>query len=135
MSTYNNQKVKEIHLFANIRYWEDATVNGKEDCEGFLIPCRDGERWCPIIDAATGTIQNWDIGTTATVHYKVCDECGFKLVGENDKTIYECEDGYVPKILCPNRDGYGDYIIMTIDGDGVIQNWNPTFSDIEDEDN
>ena len=134
MSTYNNQKVKEIHVKAGVRYWEDAIINEVADELGELTPCRDGDNWCPIIDVETGIIKNWVSGTYADIHLKVCDECAFKLVGENGETIYECEDGYVPQILCPNGNGYGDYIIMTIDGGGLIQNWNPTFSDIEDED-
>jgi len=134
MNIYNGQTVNEIHVFAGVRYWDDATVNGKEDYDGAIIPCRDGDMWCPVIDVATGTITNWTIGTTADIHFKVCDECGYKLIGENGDVLYECENEYVPKILCPNRDGYGDYIIMTIDGDGVISNWNPTFEDIGNED-
>jgi hypothetical protein len=134
MNTYNGKTVKEIHVKAGVRYWEDAIINDIADETGQLTPCRDGDNWCPIIDVETGTIKNWATGTYADMHFKVCDECGVKLIGENDEVLYECEDGYVPKVLCPNENGYGDYIIMTIDGDGVISNWNPTFEDIGNED-
>jgi len=32
--------IKTLHVQANVRYWEDATVNGVEDEEGTLMPCR-----------------------------------------------------------------------------------------------
>lgn len=49
---------------AGVRYWEDASVNGIEDEKG-LIPCRDGERWKPIIDIESGVITNWTKGVVA----------------------------------------------------------------------
>ena len=33
-------------------------------------------------------------------------------------------DGYVPDVMCPTGGGYGDYIIMHVNGDGVIEKWN-----------
>ena len=67
-----NEKVK-----AQIRYWEDTEVNGIDDTEnGDNIPCKQGELWCPVINVATGIIENWEIGKTAKVHYKVADCCG-----------------------------------------------------------
>ena len=41
-------EVKYLLAEAGVRYWEDAMVNGEEDTEGSLIPCRDGEYWKPI---------------------------------------------------------------------------------------
>lgn len=32
-------------------------------------------------------------------------------------------DGYVPGLMSPGGDGFGDYVIMTVGGDGVIENW------------
>ncbi|MBF1490742.1 MAG: hypothetical protein HXN77_09620, partial [Prevotella pallens] len=32
-------------------------------------------------------------------------------------------DSYVPEVLCPKGEGYGDYIIMTVDKDGFIKDW------------
>ena len=31
-------------------------------------------RWQPLIDIEIGKIVNWSQGTTARVHYKVCDD-------------------------------------------------------------
>lgn len=118
--------LKTIVVMAGVRYWEDGEVNGVEDVEGTLIPCRHGDLWRPFIEIETGRINNWKHGTKAKVHYKVCDQCGFQLYDVNDKVIYEQEDGYVPKVLCPKGSGYGDYIIMDIDENGIIANWNPS---------
>lgn len=124
--------VKTLEVRAQVRGWDDFTINGVEKAEddsGEDIPCKKGELWCPIINIDTGRIMNWERGKTASVHSKVVDCCGWVLCDDKGKTIAAESDGYVPKTLCPAHNGYGDYIIMEIDADGVIQNWN---FDIED---
>lgn len=113
---------KILKVNANVRYWEDSSVNGVDDEDGKLIPFRKGDSWCPIIDIDDGSIVDWPKGTTANIHYKVCDDGVYTLVDEYDEEITSVED-YVPSIMCPCGDGYGDYIIMVIDGDGKIENW------------
>ncbi len=121
-----------LHVKAGVRYWEDATINNVEDTEdGSLIPCKEGDLWCPIIDVDSGKILNWRIGTTARIHYKVCDNGCYTLM-DNDLVIAMIEDDYVPKCMCPKENGYGDYIIMDINADGVISNWNADFADFPD---
>jgi|ERR1035437_849577 hypothetical protein len=115
--------VKTIHVEAGVRYWEDATVNGKEDEHGDLIPCKQGEMWCPIIDIDSGIITNWKQGTKAEVHYKICDAGNYFLQDAEGNTILSIEQDYVPKMMCPKGSGYGDYIIMDIDENGQIANW------------
>jgi hypothetical protein len=118
---------------AGVRYWEDATVNGVEDENGDLIPCREGALWCPIINIDTGIITNWKQGTTADIHYKICDAGSYYVQDADGKTILSIEDDYVPNSLIPGQ--YGDYIIMKVDEYGNIENWNtPTFEDFESED-
>jgi hypothetical protein len=126
-------EVKYLLAEVGARYWEDATVNGEEDTEGTLIPCRDGEYWKPLIDIETGVITNWDKGHTASIHYKCCDDGLYKLLDENKNEIKSIE-GYVPKIMCPKENGYGDYVIMDIDRDGKIENWKADLSDFQDDD-
>jgi hypothetical protein len=126
-------EAKTLHVDAGVRYWEDADVNGVCDEEGDLMPCRDGERWKPIIDIETGVITNWTQGVKASVHYKVCDDGTYTLKDENGKDII-AKDGYVPEIMCPKEEGYGDYIIMEINEDGQIDNWKQTIKGFGDED-
>lgn len=38
--------------------------------------------------------------------------------------VIKSYDGYVPEVMCPKDNGYGDYIIMDIDENGFIQGWN-----------
>ncbi|MEN9656319.1 MAG: hypothetical protein RL311_1295, partial [Bacteroidota bacterium] len=40
-------EIKTLVVKAAVRYYEDATVNGIEDVEGNLIPCKEGDLWCP----------------------------------------------------------------------------------------
>lgn len=109
---------------AGVRYWEDATVNGVEDSEGTLIPHRNGERWQPAIDLATGEILDWPTGTTADVHYKVCDDGEYWLADETGKRLWKWGGCYVPDdLLCVGDRGYGDYIIFKVGADGKIAGW------------
>jgi hypothetical protein len=128
-------EIKTLAIAANVRYWEAATINGIEDEDGTLTPCKDGDLWKPVIDIDTGIIQNWEQGKKANIHFKVCDEGSYYLKDENGVTLLSIEDNYVPKIAYPERNGYGDYIIMNIDESGKIDNWNPDIEDfLENED-
>ncbi len=120
-----------LKVEAGVRYWEDATVNGVSDDDGALIPFRSGDAWCPRIDIDAGTIEDWPAGTTADVHYKVCDAGVYTILADDGATLAR-KDGYVPSILSPGGDGYGDYIIMSIDEAGKIANWQPDLSYFED---
>jgi hypothetical protein len=127
-------EIKYCQVAAHVRYWEDAEVNGVEDTDGTLIPCRDGELWCPQINVDTGVIVNWEQGKTAKVHFKVCDSGSYSLQNEYGNNILMIEDDYVPNKLIPGE--YGDYIIMSIDENGKIIEWETPadFSDfIKDE--
>ncbi len=124
--------VKYLRARCGVRYWEDATVNGEEDTDGSRIPLREGTaadndhlgggNWCPTIDIDTGIIENWPKGTTASVHYKCCDDGDYELL-DAERNVVKAIKGYVPSIMCPEDCGYGDYVIMEIDGDGKIANW------------
>ena len=123
-------EVNTLRVDAEVRYWEDADVNGKEDTDGTLIPCRKGDNWMPEINLDTGTILNWPLGTIADVHYKCCDAGIYRLADPDGKIIKEI-DGYVPSILYPEENGCGDYIIMKIDAKGKIDKWKVDLSDFE----
>lgn len=117
--------VKFLKVDAGVRYWEDGTVNGVDDTDDApTIPCRsaDNKRWVPVIDLDEGRILDWPEGVTASVHYKVCDDGIYELLSEDMARIVRIDD-YVPEILAPEGNGFGDYIIMNIDGAGRIDKW------------
>jgi hypothetical protein len=115
-----------IFVKAKVRYWEDGLISkdGKNYVEDVIkeMPCIDGVDWSPIIENETGIIQNWEKGIFAKLHYKVCDQCTIALDAP-ENTIQESD--YVPSWLSIEDNGYGDYIIINIDGDGKINNWKP----------
>lgn len=115
-------EVTKIVIDAGVRYWEDADVNGIKDEDGTLIPCRENDRWKPIIDIETGKVLNWEIGKTADIHYKVCDDGVYSLISEKHGIVFQ-KDGYVPIFLDLTGESYGDYLIMKIDENGMIKNW------------
>lgn len=126
--------LKTLHVRAGVRYWEDATVNGVEDIDGNLIPCRhtDSDDWLPVIELETGKIRNWEIGKKADIHYKVCDDGNYFLMSENEEDSELSKEGYVPDCLSINHKGYGDYIIMQVDENGFIKDWKFTKEDLKE---
>lgn len=114
--------VKFLEVSAEVRYWEDATVNGAEDTDG-NIPLRKGDNWAPVIDLQTGIVKDWPSGVTADVHYKVCDAGEYWLQGASGNLVAKYKSDYVPNLLSVGSNGYGDYIILKIDGTGAIQGW------------
>ena len=123
---------KYLQVNAGVRYWEDGVVNGIDDTDDNpSMPCRNDEGdWAPLIDIDEGRIIDWPAGTTASVHYKVCDDGRYSLL-DHDKAEIVTLDGYVPSIMCPSDNGYGDYIIMEIDGEGLISNWRLDLDEFE----
>jgi hypothetical protein len=128
-------EIKTLHVEAGASNWEDTEVNGSPDSEdGTLIPCKDGDYWKPIIDIETGQILNWEKGKTAYIHYKVCDDGRYFVKDKEGNTIFE-KDGYVPTCMSPKEAGFGDYIIMDINENGFIQDWDADFSDFYNSEN
>lgn len=114
----------KLHIYANVRYWEDAEVNWQLDTEnGDNIPCKKWDQWCPVIDTETGIVENWEKWKTAKIHYKVCDECYWELY-DNDSMIEYHYDEYMPSFLCLTEPYNGDYIIMNINENWKIEDWN-----------
>lgn len=117
------EQARYLEVRAGVRYWEDATLNGKEDLHG-EVPLRKGDDWCPVIELATGRILDWPAGVEARIHYKVCDDGEYWLQNAARQRIARWEDEYVPDdILCVGENGYGDYIILTVGADGLIGSW------------
>lgn len=123
-----------IKVCADVRYTEDADIKDPqsgvyESDECGDMPCLSGTVWTPEIDVDRGVILNWKQGVEAKTHYKVCD-CFAAKAFDGDVLIAEVENEYVPDFMCPDDEGFGDYLDMTIHADGTIENWK--VSDFED---
>lgn len=126
------KNAKYLKVCAQPRYWEDACLDGEELAENGSFPFRDGNRWTPVIDIEEGRIIDWPEGKTAFVHFKVCDQGDYLLVDGDGNVVGKYRSDYVPDVMCPADNGYGDYIIMDIAEDGSISDW--CIDDINDED-
>lgn len=117
------RNITRIEVRANVRYWEDSKYNGEyDDANNPLMPCVIKDAWCLIIDIDNGRILNWQEGVKANIHYKVCDEFYCKVMDDLLNVVKEY-DGYVPSFMYPKENGCGDYIIMDIDENGYICDW------------
>mgnify|MGYP003633318058 CR=1 FL=1 len=69
---------------------------------------------------------------TLKITAKCSDMFSFEICDQNNKVIFNQEDGYVPEFM--PGENYGDYIMLDIDIDtGVITNWvKPTQEQIEE---
>jgi len=129
-------EIKYVRVRAGVRYWEDTDINGESDDDDNprmpLVQEIDGEKnWVFDIDIKTGKIKDWPKGTTAETHYKTCDDNTISFIGYNGKVLREV-DCYVPGFLAIEDSGYGDYIIINIDGDGKINDFRFNEDDIEE---
>lgn len=114
-----------LDVEADVRYWEDATVDGAVDEDGILIPGRDGDCWRIRLDLAAGRIENWPEGKKAEIHYKVCDQGEYWLSDPEGMRIAKWRGHYVPDGFLCHDGGFdgGDYIIMNVSGDGTIEGY------------
>ena len=113
-----------IEVSAEVRYWEDATINGVSTEDGAAVPLKQGNLWCPVIRLVDGRVMDWPEGTTADIHFKVCDQGKYWLLDAERARVAEWRGDYAPDdFLCPTSNGWGDYIILKIGADGVIEGW------------
>lgn len=117
------ERAAYIKIEAGVRYWDDAYINGNPDEQGNLTPFRNGDLWCPIIRLADGYIDDWPEGMEADFHFKVCDAGTYYLLNADRQVIADRKDNYVPSGLCHGDRGYGDYIIFSVGGNGLIENY------------
>lgn len=115
-------EAKYLAVSANVRYWDDARINGETSEDGELVPFKQGDMWIPVIDIDTGEITDWPKGTVGDFHFKVCDAGEYTLFTEQFEKIVSI-DGYVPNGLCHGDQGYGDYIIFKVNKDGFIEGY------------
>jgi len=135
---YRTKEIAEYSvttLWADIgvRYWEDGVLNGEEDSDADpKMPLIENGRWKLKINLSSGIIADWPEGSVASVHYKVCDDGVYSLVDDAGSVVAK-KEGYVPSMLAPCGDGFGDYVIMDIDVNGKIDQWRANLSYFGDE--
>lgn len=123
--TYVEKEIKYFRASVGVRYWEDATINGKDANEdGSDTPLKNGDYWELDIDVDAGQILNWPEGTTMETYYKVCDDGSYSILDAGFSEIEKFKEIYVPSVLYPKANGYGDYVILYIDEKGFIMDWN-----------
>ena len=94
-----------------------------------------GILWEPRIELETGRVIDWPQGTTADIHYNVCDQGEYWLEDAEGKRL-KWKGSYVPNdLLAIGDNGYGDYIILKISADGIIEGWNAPTLDAGDWEN
>ena len=130
--------VKHLFVKARVRYPEDSTLRNlpeydwiEDDANQPKMPCMgyiecnritSSWHWCPVIELETGRIINWTQGVCASISYKVCDEFECYITDSDDQIVVKYE-GYVPSFMAIDDEGYGDYVYLTINEDGYIENW------------
>jgi hypothetical protein len=90
----------------------------------FPLLSENKDAWRASVNIDTGEIANWPIGDARKMHVKVCDAGIYKLIDVDGNIVAE-KDGYVPDVV-PND--YGDYVVLNINENGVIDNWNSNAS-------
>ena len=109
----------QLPCMKNVKFIKRNLLSGKE---------REEERqdWCPVIDVNEGKILDWTPGFCLNTHFKVCDQ-GVYVYSNQDESQQivscDCDEYYVPKWLDEIDDGYGDYMYISINGDGTIKDW------------
>lgn len=72
------------------------------------------------MDVNTGIIKGWDSGEVE-IYFKVVDGGKYSLL-KNGKVIVEKVD-YVPFCLQIDEEGYGDYVMITVEKNGHVKGW------------
>jgi len=113
----------------DVRYVGDSA----DDDMPTNFPLLNKSQWKATVEVDTGKIIGWPEGEERHMHIKVCDAGIYTLLDSNLKELSKI-DGYVPRIV-PNE--YGDYIVMDIDKNGYIKQWNkkPDVSAFFEDDN
>lgn len=139
--------IKTLFVKARVRYPEDAMLQegpddawGEDDNDQPKMPCMtyiecnrmtSSWHWCPIIDLATGRIINWKQGVRASISYKVVDEFSCEIK-DSDNAVVATYEGYVPSFMAITDEGYGDYVYLEIDENGMIEDWSFTDRDFKE---
>lgn len=101
-----------VRLRAELRYPEEDCPDGMFGLTGDVLDV--------VIDLEpVAKIRGWK-GPSIDLHTKVCDCCSVWLL-DGDTVVATRENDYVPGFMPGEH--YGDYVILDIDSNGVIANW------------
>ncbi len=121
-----------LEVDAGVRYPEDTLVNGQEDDSGARMPFLVNGRWRPRIRLDDGVVMDWPPTLSAEAHYKVADDGEYWLQNADGVRVAKWSGYYVPvAYLCHGERGYGDYIILNVDGNGCIKDYRRPVFDAE----
>lgn len=99
---------------------------GDEDMP-YDFPFRKGEQWEIVIDVDTGKIRDWPQGLAYELSMKVTDGGSYYLLDEKGEVVAAREQSYVLGMI---PGSYGDYVLLHINPDGTIGNWDADRYDI-----
>ena len=119
----SDKEPKYLKVQAHVRYWDGAIINGNQDENGSNVPSKNGDIWEPVVDLEKGKICDWPDGVKADFHFKVCDAGSYYLLDSDRNVVGSIIEDYVPYGLCHGDQGYGDYIIFSVDEDGFIKDY------------
>lgn len=124
-------KPKFLKIEAEVRYLEDATISGVESESGDAVPFKVGNYFCPLIDLDDGRVIDWPAGMVADFHFKVCDSGSYYLFNEDMIEVGSIIQNYVPSGVCHGDNGFGDYIIFSVDESGKIIGYENGIDELE----
>ena len=119
--------VKEVELVAIVINISPRYIGDGDDDDmptDFPLLNENKTAWIACVDIDTGKIHDWPDGDAREMHVKVCDAGTYKLFDDEGNVVAE-KQGYVPSIV-PND--YGDYVVLSINENGVITNWDSSAS-------
>jgi len=125
--------------------WEGNFDDTDEESERIknLIPCvvkkdsgyYSGDYWELLIDLNEGKVIDWPKGFCIKTYFKVCDDGEYVFLDENKNEVINItksfDQYYVPDFLALEDNGYGDYVIINIDGNGKIEHFDKMKSRID----
>lgn len=114
--------------------FDDGLMTELESDDDFTPPMLNTEDLLleVVVDLENRRVLNWNYEEGYLRMWgKVCDAGTYTLLDKDRTPLWQI-DGYVPnKLIPPFEKGFGDYIELAIDSDGIIRDWpsNPDFSE------
>ena len=125
---------KWLQIICPFNYANDIEINGNQfeddDSEIIGLPLFEKGVWNVIIDIDNGTIQDWEIGKSVSIYSKLRDEGSYFVLDNDYNEIASIKQNYVPNFLGK----YGDYLELTINENGKVENFEFDFTDFENND-